>query len=493
MLNIALVSFLENNISIRLLSSYLKANGFEAICIFCPGNFNQDNLKELLRILKENNISLVGVSLVTDDFSSACIVTQVIKQNLSIPVIWGGAHVDVLPEESLGYADMVCLGEGEDALLELVKAMQLSGSGKVDNRIKNIWFNTPEGIVRNELRNLEEDLDRFPFASLDLGSQYLMDGAGFRIREDNLKAGRYGIMASRGCPFHCNYCYNNYRFKQYLGKGRYLRMRSIENVIGELSQAREVFKNMRTVDFWDDTFLAKPLKDVIQFRELYLKYINLPFTILAEPMAFEEEKLKVLKECGLVKVQLGIQTGSERVNRQIYNRRISNDDVLKAARVINSLGIRAVYDIIFNNPYETAEDVRQTIKFILKLPKPFELEGYNLIFYPGTEITERALKQGFILKKTNKNDLSSIQALLNSPLLSHGRSVVSNCYYSINYRLEEKEYLYSIFMLLGSKYIPGIIYQWFISSSCSFNQFLLKCFIRLYLFLSGLKNKIIGR
>ena len=130
-MHIALVSFLVNSLNTRLLSSYMKENGYEATCIFCEETFNEHNLKELVEIIHRENISLVGVSFVTDDYKSAVIVTEEIKEKVGIPVIWGGAHVNVRPEESLNYADMICLGEGEDALKELVR--NISEYNKIDH------------------------------------------------------------------------------------------------------------------------------------------------------------------------------------------------------------------------------------------------------------------------------------------------------------------------------------------------------------------------
>ncbi len=482
---VALVSFLVNSINIRTLASYIKADSYETYCFFCPDSFNESNLAELIRILKEKEIGLIGISLVTDDYQSAVELTSAIKKEINIPVIWGGAHVNVMPEECLLHADMICRGEGEEALLDLVKV--LSTQEKIIPDIKNIWFKTENGIVKNELRSLEENLDKYPFPDFDLSSQYVMNAKGFeQLREEHLN-GEYSLMSSRGCPYSCNYCYNSYRRKHYHGKGKYLRKRSIENVIQELIQAKQIFKNLSQVNFWDDSFVARKVDEFNLFSDLYAKKIKLPFFALIEPMAFDYEKIKLLKKCGLSKLQVGIQSGSERVNRDVYNRPVSNKKIVEVAHLIKQLGVAAVYDFIFNNPYEKSEDIKQTIELLLKFPRPLYLQGYNLIFYPGTIITEKALADGFITD--NSADIfSSIQNPVNSPTAMKTGAVVSNRFYSVNYDSKEKDYLNLVFSLLCFNYIPHWLIGFFIRSESRFHELLIKTIIKSYEKLSQLKR-----
>ena len=488
MLHIGLVSFLINSLNTRLLSSCLKENGYDATCFFCEGSFNDHNMKELVEMISKKKLSLIGVSLVTDDYEAAVRITQEIKEKTGIPVIWGGAHVNVKPEESLDHADMVCLGEGEEALLELARNM--SGQDKVDTSIRNIWFNTDLGIVRNEICNLEENLDKYPFPDFDFNSMYVMNNKGFETLNENHLNGEYSIMTSRGCPYGCTYCYNNYRRRQYKGKGKYLRTRSIEKVIEELSYAKRTFNGLRKIKFMDDSFIARKMKDFEKFKELYLDKIDLPFYALAEPMAFDFQKVKLLREAGLSELQVGIQSGSERTNREEYKRKISNQKVLQMAQSINDLGINVVYDLIFNNPYETREDLVETIDFLMKFPEPFSLQGYNLIFYPGTEITDRALKDGHISPNENANDFSTIEGKEDSPISMRGQSEVSGRFYKINYSSTEKEYYNSVISLMAYNHVPRVIIRFFRMSDKPFMLTLLKFFNRLYNFAHDLKQAV---
>ena len=116
---IALLSFLRFSISSRLLAAHLKENHFSVLCYYCEGHLDAADLHGLVAHLKEQSVSLLGISLGTDNYEAAVMLTKTIKSQLSVPVIWGGAHPTIMPDECLKYADMVCRGEGEGALLEL--------------------------------------------------------------------------------------------------------------------------------------------------------------------------------------------------------------------------------------------------------------------------------------------------------------------------------------------------------------------------------------
>lgn len=298
-------------------------------------------------------------------------------------------------------------------------------------------------------------------------------------------------MTSRGCPYSCHYCYNSYRRKQFEGKGKYLRKRSIKNVVEELARAKRTFKELNKVNFWDDSFVTRSIEEFEDFKSLYTKNIALPFFALVEPMAFDFKKIEMLKESGLTKLQIGIQSGSERVNKNIYNRHVSNKKVIDIAYFLNKLGIDAIYDIIFNNPYETPDDVAETAKLFLQFPKPLFLQGYNLIFYPQTTITDRALYDNYISVKIEGEDFSTIQSASDSPIATQGKSEISNRFYEIKYNSGEKKYYNSVLTLLSLRHIPRWLIEYFARSENSFKRNLLMTIIKMYFGVAVFKQSII--
>jgi len=119
-----------------------------------------------------------------------------LKKNLDVPVVWGGVHASVHPQNILeqDWVDFVVQGEGEYALLDLVNALQ---DGRSVNRIPNIWTKQGNDIVGNKPRPLIRELDTLPFPDKSIYSAVRTD---FSLG--------YRTMASRGCPFSCHYCYN---------------------------------------------------------------------------------------------------------------------------------------------------------------------------------------------------------------------------------------------------------------------------------------------
>lgn len=445
-MNVLLISFNLISLNTRILSSYLKKHGHRVYLLFCTNGFNQGNTSKFIELIKSINVDLVGVSLMTDEFPDAKTATEIIKENFTFPVIWGGTHPSISPEESLEYADIVCIGEGEEALLELCEKMEKNPD---HSSILNLWMKRNNSIIKNELRPLEEYLDRYPFSDYELTDKYILNlNDCIEYTEAQLN-NAYDIMTSRGCPHSCSYCYNNQRRKMYAKKGKYLRYRSVDNVIEELVSIKNKFKTINFINFWDDNLVSRNVEELELFSKVYKEKINLPFYCLASPGKLNEEKIRLLKDCGLSLVQIGIQTGSKEISA-LYRRHTENKDIINLSNIIHRYKITAKYDIIFNNPYETKENIKETINLLLELPKPYILNGYNLIFYPGSEIYEKGLKDGYISlnnMKTKDQDSHSIYSPVNSPLLDWNYKL-SNRLYSCNYSIENKRYLNSLIALI---------------------------------------------
>ena len=112
-------------------------------------------------------------------------------------------------------------------------------------------------------------------------------------------------------------------------------------------------------------------------------------------------------------IMMGLQSGSDRVNKEVYNRPITSETFLNAARLVKSLGVDAYYDIILDNPYETEEDVLKTLDVILRAPKPFQLQLFSLCLYQGTQLHERAKKDGLLFMDPRIDE--SLNLKLRSP------------------------------------------------------------------------------
>lgn len=368
---------------------------------------------------------LIGISVMTHYFDRARQITAYLKKTLNVPVIWGGIHPTVRPEESLEYADIVMVGEGEEAFLELVETM---AAGQDIQHIQNIWLKQGEQIIRNPLRPLIQDLDRLPFFDFGLDENYLYCNREKRIKpidKDLLKQNlpqepapmgtfsdsfrrtiSYKTMTSRGCPHHCAYCAERTLALMYRGE-RYLRFRSPEHVMAELRWVKKEMPFVESVYLFDDTFLARPLKDIQHFCGLYKKEIGLPFNVQASPTTTTVEKMEALVDAGLIFAEMGIQSVSQ-TGMTVYRREIKPEKILETARILHRYYPRIYppcYHVILDNPWETSADVAKTLDLLLQLPRPFWLMRSSLILFPGTELFDRAVREGLIRSKEDERRL----------------------------------------------------------------------------------------
>jgi len=423
--NLIKISFISTGTNIfihgiRIISSYLKKHSHDVQLIFLPTfetNYSQKALIELENLVSDSD--LIGISCTSFTSDKAVQVIQYLKKHLKIPIVWGGIHATFNPEECLKYADFVCIGEGEEAMLELVEKLEK----KEDlTNIKNIWAKKSGKIYKNDVRPLFQNLDNLPFDDYDLEDQWILDGnkivklserhfadkfnkIGITKLKFAFKTSRFLLLhTSRGCPHQCSFCCNYNLRKLYHNKGNYIRKRSIKHVIKQLQELKQKFPDTDFIWFTDDSFFIRSVEELKLFSKEYKEKIGIRFMVYVDPVTFSEEKLKILLDAGLKRIEMGVQTGSEEVNKNIYNRNIKNEQIMKIAKILNKYKHRMSppeYQIIIANPYETEEDILATIKLLQELPKPFYLQAFAMVFFPGTEIYHRAKNDGMIKSKVD--------------------------------------------------------------------------------------------
>jgi radical SAM superfamily enzyme YgiQ (UPF0313 family) len=352
-------------------------------------------------------VDLVGISVMSNFVGRARSLTQAIQQRLSVPVLWGGIHPTVKPAECLAWADLVCVGEGEQAMLELVSRLA-SGQGYAD--VPNICFQDKAGrVVANPVRPLNRSLDDLPFPDYGLEGQYVLHQDQVRPLTSELLShyllnhfvGQtlvvYMTCMTRGCPHQCAYCCSSALGQVYPDWNK-LRRHSPEYTVAEIEAAVRQIPSIQAVMFLDDAFLAASNDAIRRFSGLYRERVGLPFQMMATPGSINEEKISCLVEAGLRDVEMGIQTGSQRI-RALYSRQGDNQRVLKAARCLNRFCAalpRPRYDVISDNPYETRDDQLAMLRLLYQLPRPFVLYIFSLAFFPGAELYRRATMDGII-------------------------------------------------------------------------------------------------
>jgi radical SAM superfamily enzyme YgiQ (UPF0313 family) len=387
-------------IGLKYIAANVKDKGHDVKILFLPGYLERDLHPAIGEFITGYSPDLIGISLMSIEFYPAKSLTRLLKKSFDIPIIWGGVHAIISPSECIKYADYVCTGEGEHSAALLLDHLKQSGRDEPPE-IPGIWGNRNGEVIRQENAAPEPDLNTLPF------QEYLPDyffgfhkGGihNFRKNEGLFRLyALYGgtchmLISTRGCPFKCSYCGNSAFVSVY---GRKVRERSVENVIEEL---KEVKKNpyVLYMNFQDDCFFTHGKEWMELFCKEYKRHIGLPFIARVIPTMIDRETMHMLKDAGLCWVVMGIQSGSDRVNFEIYDRKIRFPVVKKAASIIAEAGAAAFYEMIVDNPYEREEDRIETINALSSLKKPYVVSLAHLTFFPGTALAERAVEDGIV-------------------------------------------------------------------------------------------------
>jgi len=382
------------HIGLEYLSAYLKDKGHETELIFDPGLGNNFFLnlpilnkfcsdENILKKAKRFNPDIVAFSCISNLYPVIKRIAKKIKAELNIPIIIGGIHPTSIPEDVIkeDCFDMLCIGEGEEAFAELLERME-SKQSILD--IRNLWVKDEKGeIHKNELRPLITDLDKLPFADKSLFHKY---GA---------LSSRIMIMTGRGCPFQCTFCVNSFRRGLYPGQ-KYLRRRSVDNVIKELVKLKKEYKP-KAFRFEDDVF-TYDLEWLKEFRVKYLEQINLPFHCYVTPTTATDPILDEIKLSGCSSVSMGVQSGDEQIRREILKRQHTDEAIIEAADRISKHKLKLIAEFIFGFPTETPKEMWKTLKLNEKL-KSYSTASFIFYPFPKTELADYCLEHNYLSKK----------------------------------------------------------------------------------------------
>ena len=334
---------------------------------------------------------LICFSTVTDDYRWCLAEAAALKEVTGGALtIFGGVHVTSVPERVLHRpeVDFLGLGEGERTVGALLEHLDDWRAGE-DLKIPGLWYVRDGRVVQSGWGEAVQDLDTLPFPAKDL----------FYARLPGL-ARTYSITSSRGCPYACTYCYNAVMLPKYREQGKWMRQRSVDGVIAELTWARKHF-NPRHVLFHDDVF-ASNTKWVEEFAPRYRREIGLPFGLVTEVIVLKEDVVRQLKEAGLVNVQVGVQTLNDESKRRI-DRPESKAQTEHAFAALNKYGVHYQVDHMLGIPGETDADQRDAVTFYNTF-RPDIVSVFWLKYYPKLPIIDFAIEKG-ILKRDDLEDI----------------------------------------------------------------------------------------
>ena len=328
-------------------------------CFLCDMSFTREPFTDLQRMLLRIEPDMVAISVVTPQLGAASKAARLVRENSPDSVLLiGGPHATVMPEDTLERtgADMVYTGEGDLAfrrILETGSWEDLPGACWIEDG----HFRSNQGLL------LANDLDDLPVPDRSIFNMeeyfdhwYSMDRVDPSLRGTT-------IMATRGCPFHCTFCQPT--LSEIFGSR--IRKRSPGPIVDELEALVEVY-GIDAFMFEDSTFIldhewVHAICDTMISRGLDLKWCcNVRADLLTD------ELISHMRAAGLAKVNMGVESASQRVLDDIYDKGITVEGVRNALQLSRKHGVFVQGYFMLGAPGETLEEMRQTIAFAAREP-----------------------------------------------------------------------------------------------------------------------------
>ncbi len=351
------------------LSAMLTKNGHYVSCL----DLQVEDNKVLEDKIKDNDI--IGISALTPNIEQAISIAKIAKRYDKL-VILGGPHPSVFPEESLssGFVDIVCRGEAENTIVEVVE-----GKESIEN-IKGISYVKNNKIFHNPDREYITNLDLIPFPKRKL----------FPIEKYKLYLHKgkkvMTMLTSRGCPNNCNFCYKGI-------SGRIYRMRSVDNMLQEWEEILNLGAD--EIGIVDDSFTVNK-KRVIEFCDRLIKEKMVIYWEGSSRVdTIDKEMLAKMKQAGYWRIAFGIESGSDRI-LELVDKKITKEKVKQAVKWAKEVGMKVTGFFMIGNYGENEQTMNETINFAKSLDLDF-VQFTVAVPYPGTRLYDTVKKEGKFL------------------------------------------------------------------------------------------------
>ena len=331
----------------------MKSEGIETFLL----NINADlgyplDLDRIKRDVMRIAPDLIGFSVLTNQYKYALEIAAALRTYYDGPIVFGGIHPTMDPYGTLKepVLDSICVGEGEEAFLESIRAGGPAG-------VRNMGYRDGGRTVLEPLRPYT-DLSRLPPKDYEIFDFQRMIDA---------KDGWVGLLASRGCPFRCTYCLNHKIIKLYKDSGHlpkdYIRRHTVDQVVGEIDSLLSRYNGISMFIFDDDLFTFDK-NWLREFSEKYRSVTRIGFVCNAHVRMFDEEAAGYLKRAGCRIVKFGVESGSERMRRGVLSRYMTNNDIEAAFMAAHKFGLHTSAFVMIGLPGEEKEDVRETVRLL---------------------------------------------------------------------------------------------------------------------------------
>ena len=400
-----------------IIATVLKQAGHDVrLLVFSPRSRYAEIIETYIRTERPKLFCLTAVST---QFGFVWQIAKLVKQiDPSIFVILGGHHASLDSEQAIQtpHLDAICVGEGDRSAIELARRME---TGEPLSGIPHLWFKRPDGAVeKNPPSAFDQDLDSLPYIDRQMWEPWI-------AQPDQYPS----VLLGRGCPFRCTYC--SAHAMQRLSEGRFVRFRSPDNIIGEIAaisarypRVDDIYLEVETIAHQKEAApLFAKLAEFNAAREKRLSF-GVNFTVTSTFIRNEEhcrEFLGMLKRANVVYLNIGLESGSERLRRDVLRRpKYTNAEFLQFCRIAREYGVSVDLYVLIGIPGETPADFSETIQLVREArPKMVQLS----VFYPylGTDLANLALERGLVTRESLNPALERTRPALDLPAFSRRR------------------------------------------------------------------------
>jgi anaerobic magnesium-protoporphyrin IX monomethyl ester cyclase len=387
-------------------------------------------------LIERERPDLIAASCMSDMYPYTIDFLRFAKERFDLPIILGGIHATLLPDEVIAEdcIDAVCIGEGEEAVLDFVEAV--SGGRITRTDIKNLWIKT-DGVVHRNPVGDPVDINALPFLDYSIYDprQFLRPYEGRILRSGD-------VQDIRGCPRLCPYCANSVLNALYPRKR--VRFYTPERFVEEAEYLTKTYDLQFFKIFSEDMFLRNT-DDMARLSELYRKRVNVPFTSHAHPNTMTREKARLLKKMNCASISMALESGNYEYRKNVLKRDYTDEKYIEKVGILREEGIRVVALNMMGMPYETRDMIFDTFH-LLKRARP-SLANISMFFpYRGTPLGDLAIREGFVSVekvKSMRSDMS--QTTLDMPQIRGEdlNGIRKMSYFYLNY----PEILYPLFRL----------------------------------------------
>ena len=388
----------SEQLGVGQLSSILKKQGHQVGLAFSASLFDDrfnlqipsiakifDDRKYVLQAIQQQQPDVIAFSCITSTYRWMLEVAADAKKMFpDVKTVFGGVHVSAVPDVVMKnqHIDYAVVGEGDVALPAILKAIEKKD---FSTPIPNTRFRSKDGtIVRGLQQGFYQNLDDLPFVDKVIWEDHIIIGD------------LYLTMASRGCPYKCSFCFNNFFHKlpeEKVKGNKYVRQRSVDHMMAELNWAKKRY-DIKYVDFQDDVFtVSKPW--IKEFSIRYKKEIKKPFQCLIHPKYFDDDIAKWMADAGCEWIQMGIQTMDDKFKHENLRRYEDANHIEEALEAMHKYGMYPKTDHMLGLPGEPIGSQETALK-LYKKHTTNRIQVFWTSFLPGTELMQQGIDNGIL-------------------------------------------------------------------------------------------------